>query len=893
MAGFPVFQLEKYLKILVLEKNLLVAISEEFREEDKGVENSGEITRKVTRIVSPGTLMDEKFLDPFQNNFIVGVSAEKREGEGEGERYGIAWLDVGTADFNTAVCEDFRSLRDEIARIGAREVVVDGRTIDVSGLQDVHGPAAEITASNDSDEEGEKKVKLDIRDLVTDPNVYISHFHPPPPSPSNETSSIPTSDFSTTPTIPEPLTPLDPLESTTVTCLISYLRTRFLSSSSLFSSLTLSTPSHQPLTSVMQIDAHTLAALEIRSTSNSQSTRGSLLSTIRRTVSKGGTRLLTQWLCNPSTSLPTIEARLDLVELFLKRKELREDLRGVLRQNAGDVSRVLQKLVTRRNDEQDLLEVRDSIGAMSRVKQLIEAEINFIPEVGKERETLKGLCDKFSDLGDLAKKLGSAIDERVIEARLERQESLANQVEGVASDLSSSTTSGVVGSARAKIRNLSSKPSKPSNLEKGEEEEEEGLWGEEFEHLIRPSSSKLLTTLTRQYQVLRRSASKLEREFQRVYGGEHVSLRWVMGQGYVIHSRGKALSTSSGEVGEMQVHIAGKNRSTHTYYSPLWSSLGSKLDRSAKEISAVESIELESLRQTVLTQSTLLRTNAKLLDQIDVLLGFAQAAEEYGLTRPKLDDSTEMDLIGVRHLSVELGLLERGRLFTPNSLCLSSQTEGKGGRVHIITGPNMGGKSTFLRSIALLTILAQCGSFIPTSPSSRLGLVDRIFTRIGANDDVFRDRSTFMVEMSEVGEILNRATNRSLVIADEIGRGTSNLTGIAVGFATLKTLWERGCRTLFATHFYEICDLVQGGEGEGGGKMEGVEFWATDVETTTTTTAEGRGEVGGIMYSHVLRPGVNRESYGLQVARLARLPSETLKVAEETLALLKSNTHTR
>ena len=185
----------------------------------------------------------------------------------------------------------------------------------------------------------------------------------------------------------------------------------------------------------------------------------------------------------------------------------------------------------------------------------------------------------------------------------------------------------------------------------------------------------------------------------------------------------------------------------------------------------------------------------------------------------------------------------------------------------------MGGKSTYLRSIALLTILAQSGSFVPAA-SARLGLVDRIFTRIGANDDVFRDRSTFMVEMCEVGEILHRATPASLVIADEIGRGTSNLTGIAVAYATLKSLNQRKCRTLFATHFYEVCDLVQRQ------KLPGVEFFATDVDADASRPGE-------VTYSHRLRRGINRESYGLQVAALANLPKETIETARETLEHLQ------
>ncbi|GAC98918.1 hypothetical protein PHSY_006513 [Pseudozyma hubeiensis SY62] len=873
MAGFPVFQLEKYLKILVLDKGLLVAISEEFRPKDAVAGNATEITRRVNRVVSPGTLIDEKFLDPFVNNFIVGVSSKRVEDEEGGRRvrYGLAWLDVGTADFNTAVCEDAKSLRDEIARIGPREVVVDSGTID-AGLVDEDG--------------GQDRVKVDIRELVTDSSVYISHFHPPPPDPPASPLPADLSQRSDSP--PTPAVSLDPVETATVHTLLSYLRTRLLDqeTTSTLTSLSLSRPLHQHLDSIMQIDAHTLSALEIRSTGREGSTRGSLFSVLRRTVTKGGTRLLQQWLCNPSTSLATINARFDLVELFLKKKELREDVRSILRLGAGDVTRVLQKLVTRRNDEQDLLEVRDAIGAMERVKSLMVGEMEFLTGDEKERETVEGLVGKFHDLGELASKLGEAIDERVIAARLERQETLANEVEGIAAAAGSSS---VADTSRAQIRSLgntataSSKGVTTSKRIRSTSPESDlddtsSLWGDDFEHLIRPSSSKTLTALTRSHQSLRRTARKLELDFQRAYSSDSVTLRYVLGQGYVVHSRGKPLPTQpalplpktcTSSPSDLTLHIAGKNRSTHTYYCPTWTALGSRLDRSSSEIQSLESIQLESLRQLVLTSSSYLRTNAKLLDQLDVLTSFSQAADEFSLVRPVLDDSTSIDVTAARHLSVEMGLLERGRLFTPNSLSLDG--------ICVLTGPNMGGKSTFLRSIALLTILAQSGCFVPSSQPTRIGRVDRIFTRIGAQDDVFRDRSTFMVEMSEVGEILHRATHRSLVIADEIGRGTSNLTGIAVGFATLKSLKDRGCRTIFATHFHEICDLVQKE------RWERTEFWCTDVGEH-----DEDGDEEGLVYEHRLRRGINRESYGLQVAKLARLPEETVELARTTLEKLKT-----
>ncbi|GAK64215.1 DNA mismatch repair protein [Moesziomyces antarcticus] len=812
MAGFPIFQLEKYLKILVLDHGLLVAIAEEFRSNDG---NAVEIARRVIRIVSPGTLIDEKFLDPFVNNFIVGISANNG-------RFGLAWLDVGTADFNSAVCGDFKTLRDEIARIGPREVVIDAST---------------IHATEDASTAEAGRECIDVRELVPDPSVYISHFTPDPtPSPSEDA-----------------VAGMDSLERGTVQVLLGYLRTRLLDSDSSLDALTHARPLHQRLESAMQIDAHTLAALEIKEGAREGGLRGSLFSVLRRTVTRGGTRLLQQWLCHPSTSAGTIEARLDMVEMLLHQRGLREDLRSTLRTGAGDTTRVLQKLAARRNDEQDLLELRDAIKTTTRVTQLLHAEREHVP---KAAATLQVWEEKFTDLGELAAKLGDAIDERVIEQRLARQQEMANDVQDVAAE-----------TTRAKIRSLAGRKASQS----GEEE----VWGDEFEHLIRPASSKMLGNLTRTHRQLRRAARQLEVQFQQAYGGDHVSLRHVMGQGYVVHSRGKALSSpaphSEGE--DLSVHIAGKNRSTHTYYAAAWTALGSRLDALAKEMQAVEAVELETLRQTVLVQASALRQNAALLDQLDVLHSFAQAAEEYNLVRPTLDTSTTLTVRGARHLSVEIGLLERGRLFTPNDLSLDADD-----RVHVITGPNMGGKSTFLRSIALLTILAQSGCFVPCE-AMHLGLVDRIFSRIGANDDLFRDKSTFMVEMTEVGEILHRATGRSLVIADEIGRGTTNLTGIAVGFATLATLVERGCRTLFATHFHEITDLVAENTDPA---FQAVSFYASDVEQ----------HQAGLVYSHTLREGVNRKSYGIQVARIANVPQPTLELAQSTLARLESTHHT-
>jgi len=283
-----------------------------------------------------------------------------------------------------------------------------------------------------------------------------------------------------------------------------------------------------------------------------------------------------------------------------------------------------------------------------------------------------------------------------------------------------------------------------------------------------------------------------------------------------------------------------------------------------EEIKSKESHELERLRMLSLESISHLRKNSKLIDQLDVLLGFSQLASEFNLVRPEMTNDLSFEIKGGRHLSVELGLLEHGRLFHRNDCSLDYETS----RVQLITGPNMGGKSTFLRQNALISILAQSGSFVPAE-EAKVGIVDRVFSRVGAKDDLFRDRSTFsefllfsfafrfrfsdssfpsfssssVVEMQETGQILRRATPKSLVICDEVGRGTTTSVGLSIAFATIHELHNTNkCRTLFATHFHELADMLGWKEEEEISReltkkhnFAGVDFFCTDVDESTVS----------------------------------------------------------
>ncbi|MEG9435360.1 DNA mismatch repair protein MutS [Edaphobacter sp. HDX4] len=271
------------------------------------------------------------------------------------------------------------------------------------------------------------------------------------------------------------------------------------------------------------------------------------------------------------------------------------------------------------------------------------------------------------------------------------------------------------------------------------------------------------------------------------------------------------------------------------------------------------------VRRQILDAAGRIRETARRVAEIDLLGCFAHLAALRGWTRPSIDSSGLLEFIAARHPVVERRLEESGGgRFVPNSVHLDADS---GPSILLITGPNMGGKSTYLRQTALLVIMAQCGCFVPAE-QMRLGLVDRIYTRIGASDNVARGRSTFMVEMTETAAILNSATNRSLVLLDEMGRGTATYDGLSLAWATVEYLHDRlGARTLFATHYHELTLLAD--------RLERL----LNLRVTVKETA------GGIVFLHAVESGPASKSYGIEVARLAGLPSLVIARAREVLKL--------
>ena len=288
-------------------------------------------------------------------------------------------------------------------------------------------------------------------------------------------------------------------------------------------------------------------------------------------------------------------------------------------------------------------------------------------------------------------------------------------------------------------------------------------------------------------------------------------------------------------------------------------------------LSAVERIEemersiyADVLRQIAIEYQRLMATAAA-VSRIDVLLSLAEVAAHKGYVRPVLEQGYRLEITGGRHPVVEYTL--DGDVFIPNDTQLEAED---GERVQLLTGPNMAGKSTYLRQVALITLLAQIGSFVPAR-SVRLGLADRIFTRVGAEDDIASGKSTFMIEMEETATILHHATRHSLIILDEIGRGTSTYDGLAIARAVVEHLHNQlGARTLFATHYHELASMAD--------ELSHLSVY---------TVAISEDEQGNIIFLHRVIPGNAGRSYGVHVAKLAGMPSSVVKRAEVVLLQLE------
>ncbi|KAH8815071.1 MutS2 protein [Xylogone sp. PMI_703] len=824
MAGFPFLQLDRYLKVLVQDLNRYVAIAEEFPNDASAKVKAGGLLhdRRVSRIITPGTLIDENFMDPFSNNYVLAVHIEDTPSSptylntseshvppvviDASSHIGLAWLDLSTGQFSTQLTT-ISALPSFLTRVGPREIVLD------ESLQDRrdHG----------------------IFSALAEDKYVITYMKPHKCQSVAEWSSMLES-----PVPAHIANEFTPNEVNAGSMLLHYVHTTLQGSD-----LRLQSPSRH--LDVMNIDRNTMKALEIKKTLIEDVFAGSLLHTIRRTVTKGGARLLERWLSSPSTSPDVINSRLDLVSYMVRDDQLRERIILLLRR-CHDSHRLLQKFAFGRGDPDDLIALANTIYATQDLLTMLRAH-DF------EHGCIRPLLSRITLEGPriLADHIKSAVDEEGVEHQHFLEEGEAQEIQAFAHQVVNLQGSREDTSVLPK----GTKKKRPSSIKDYYSDDNE-FW------IMKPGASSTLQSLHQGLSRLGDAKDKLTQELSGRLGIPSLTLKFTPGLGHICHVKGKDTRKQLAELKSVS-----SSKSTHSFHHQEWTKLGQEIDQCRVQIRAEEQRVFHDLKEQVIINLVRLRRNATVLDELDIATSLATLADEKGWIRPILTQSNTHKIIGGRHPTVERGLQEEGRSFTSNDCFIGDQQP-----VWMITGPNMAGKSTFLRQNAIITIMAQLGSLVPAD-YAEIGIVDQIFSRMGSADNLYRDQSTFMVEMLETAAILREATARSLVIMDEIGRGTTPADGTAVAFACLHHLYHvNKCRTLFATHFHALADIAAAKN------MTKIGFYCTDVEE------DSRWE-GGFRYIHKLQQGINRQSHALKVATLAGLPQEAIGVAKEVLKM--------
>ena len=556
----------------------------------------------------------------------------------------------------------------------------------------------------------------------------------------------------------------------------------------------------------MEIDAATRASLELTRTLGGQRT-GSLLAAIDLTVTAAGGRLLAERLAGPLLDPGAIAARLDAVACLAGAGPVRETARRHLK-GVPDLARALSRLALDRGGPRDLVAVRDGLAAAAMVAAALPTQPPLPDELAS---AAAGLPPELAALHSL---LAAALGPDVPLQRRDGRFIAAGHDAAV----------------------------------------DEG-------RLLRDDARSVVAELQGRYAA--ETGLKTLKVRHNNFLGFFVEVPQATGEGW--------LKPPLNAVFVHRQTMAGAMR----FASAELAELDSRIAAAAGGVLARELALFGELTAKVLAQSSALRARADALAALDVAAALAELAVGRGWVRPTVDASLAFTVTGGRHPVVEAALRSAGATFMPNDCDLSgpearSGRSKPGGRVAIVTGPNMAGKSTFLRQNAIVAILAQMGSFVPAA-AAHIGVVDRLFSRVGAADDLARGRSTFMVEMVEAAAILNQAGPRALVILDELGRGTATFDGLSIAWAAIEHLHEiNRSRGLFATHFHELTRL------------------AAKLPRLVNLTMRVTDWQGEVVFLHEVVPGAADRSYGIQVAKLAGLPPRAVERARTLLAQLEA-----
>jgi DNA mismatch repair protein MutS len=744
MCGVPYHSVDGYIARL-MKKGYKIAICEQV-EDPRTAKKL--VHREVTRVLTPGTVVEETLLEPKDHNYLGSLYVTE-------QGIGLAFMDLSTADFLATqfLGEDaWQKAIDELTRFSPKELVTPEHSSSDLRQRLVREWSEEWVASPVDD----WAFNLDYAQ-----RILLEHFN---------------------------LASLDGFGATgqsfsvsAAGAIIHYLRDSQLTSLGKVATLRFFEPSD-----FMKLDASTVTNLELIQALDG-SKKGSLFSFLDLTRTGMGARLLKSWLLLPLLDLNELERRQDPVEVLASGVQIQGRITAKLAL-IHDLERLISRVMVGVASPRELLALRDSFRVIPSIRILLQ-----------ELSALR-LCEIRDQLDDL--------------------EDLVSLIETSISDdpPSSINDSGIIRSG----------------------------YSQELDELrsIRHSGKGYIASLeTRERQSA--GIPSLKVKFNQVFG-------------YFIEVTNSNLHLVPPHYLRKQTLVNCERFVTEELQKYEEKVLGAE-----ERIAVLEKELFIQIRKAIAAHGSRVQSTARLLGELDVYASLSEIALKNDYVRPQLTNGDEIYIRQGRHPVVEL----QSRPFIPNDLYLNSTTD----QLTILTGPNMGGKSTYLRQTALIVILAQMGSFVPAK-EARLGCVDRIYTRVGASDNLARGRSTFMVEMIETANILNTATNRSLILLDEVGRGTATFDGLSLAWAIAEYLVQNRsprAKTLFATHYHELTKMAE--------VHPGVKNYCMAIQ-----------EVGKeIIFLRRVTPGVADKSYGIEVARLAGMPREVLHRANEILERLE------
>jgi DNA mismatch repair protein MutS len=744
MCGVPHHAVDAYIAKL-LERDYKVALCEQVEDPRQA---KGLVRREVVRVITPGTLLDS--LDGKSPNYLAAVYLSS------GDKCGLAFLDLSTADFRMTQTESITWLLEELGRVEPRELLVAEDTeFDSTWWRAQMGECVVQVLEPESFEFSRAHQRLlDQFQVHSLEGFGIRNL---------------------------------PLAVSAAGAILDYVKRTQLQAAKHIRRVV---PYHR--SDYMILDEVTARHLELFRSWYDGSRRGTLLELLDRTVTSMGGRLLRAWMHYPLIQVEAIEARQDAISCFREHEAIRAQVRQEL-ERVYDLERLNSRVAMGSATPRDLAALRRSFHSLPRIKHLL----SYLEDL-----TLSELTSRLDPLEDLAELLQEAL--------------------------------------------IDNPP--PTIAEGG---------------LIRPGYKEELDRLLSLSRDAKKWIAQLEAEERQKTSIGTLKVGYNKVFGYYL----EVSKANQGSVPDRYIRKQTLVNAERYITEELKEYEIQVLNADEKRIRLEEELFL-ALRAKVASHGKRIQSTASVIAELDVFAALAEVANQRNYCRPQIEDGAEINIKEGRHPMVEAAQPQGS--FVPNDVAMDDVSQ----QIIIITGPNMAGKSTVLRQVALIVLIAQMGAPVPAS-SARIGVVDRIFTRVGATDELTRGRSTFMVEMQETAHILHQASDRSLVILDEIGRGTSTFDGLSIAWAVAEFLhnWQgKGVKTLFATHYHELTDLAATGPR---------------VKNMNVAVKEWGEKI--IFLRKLVEGGTNR-SYGIQVARLAGLPPEVVERAKQVLRHLEEET---